>query len=122
MKAMRKNDVHPTDFGFLYGLIPNKPSVVPCDIDMIYELNKHFLIGEWKNKNEHVSLGQKYMLQALANQPKTTVIIIRGISDGEHLAIGNFYLVTLKGTCEKLGFGEEGLKQYILSWYNKIKG
>lgn len=122
MKGMRSNNVQPIDFGFLRGLLKDKPTVMPCDIDMIYEINNHYLVGEWKKKYEQISDGQKYALQALAKEPKFTVLIIRGISTGETLAIGNFYKVTIDKNCVKVGFGVDEFKKYVLNWYNEIKG
>ena len=41
------NALH-VDFNFLSNILEDKPLVLPSNIDMIYGINGHFLIGEWK--------------------------------------------------------------------------
>jgi len=76
---MRNAYASHTDFGFLRGVILDNPKAMPSNIDMVFERRGSFLIAEWKRKNEEISLGQKILLKALANQNKFTVLVINGL-------------------------------------------
>ena len=66
--GMNNPEAEHVDFGFLRGIIKNKPKALPVNIDMLYEINGHFLIGEWKAANEKISEGQKIALKALSKE------------------------------------------------------
>lgn len=118
---MRNAYASHTDFGFLRGIILDNPKAMPSNIDMVFERRGNFLIGEWKRENEEISLGQKILLKALANQDKFTVLVINGYSDDTGTEVNNFYKVT-KDKLAILGNGAERLKDYINTWYQSSNG
>ena len=114
--AMRNSYASHTDFGFLRGVILDNPKAMPSNIDMVFERHGNFLVGEWKRTNEEISLGQKILLKALADQDKFTVVVINGYSDNTGTEVDNFYKVT-QDKLVILGNGIEGLKDFIDAWY-----
>jgi hypothetical protein len=116
---MRNPFVSHTDFGFLKGVIQENPKAMPSNLDMIFERNGHFLIGEWKREDEEISTGQKILLKALALNEKFTVLIINGHSDHIGTAIENYYEVT-QSKLIVLGNGIDSLKDYINTWYKFV--
>jgi uncharacterized iron-regulated protein len=83
---------------------------------MVFERRGNFLIGEWKREDEDISIGQKILLKALAEQDKFTVLMIYGYSDDTGTEVDKFYKVT-QDKLVILGNGIEGLKDYIDAWY-----
>ena len=118
---MRNSQATHVDFGFLRGVILDNPKAMPSNIDMVFERRGNFLIGEWKRENEDISLGQKILLKALADQDKFTVLVINGYSDDTGTEVNNFYKVT-QNKLAILGNGVEGLKDYIDAWYQSSIG
>lgn len=118
---MRNSYASHTDFGFLRGVILDNTKAMPSNIDMVFERRGNFLIGEWKREDEEISLGQKILLKALANQDKFTVLVINGYSDDTGTEVNNFYKVT-KDKLVILGKGVEGLKNFINAWYQSSNG
>ena len=118
---MRNAYASHTDFGFLKGVILDNTKAMPSNIDMVFERRGNFLIGEWKREDENISLGQKILLKALANQDKFTVLIINGYSDDTGTEVNNFYKVN-KDKLVILGNGIEKLKDFINSWYQSSNG
>ena len=118
---MRNAYASHTDFGFLRSVILDNPKAMPSNIDMVFERRGNFLIGEWKRENEDISLGQKILLKALAEQDKFTVLVINGYSDDTGTEIDKFYKVT-QNKLAILGNGVEGLKDYIDAWYQSSIG
>jgi len=118
---MRNAYASHTDFGFLRGVILENPKAMPSNIDMVFERHGNFLIGEWKREDENISLGQKILLKALADQDKFTVLVINGYSDNTGTEVNNFYKVT-EDKLVILGNGVEGLKDYIDAWYQSSNG
>lgn len=116
---MRNPYAQHTDFDFLQGIFRGKEAVVPCNIDMMYEINNHFLVGEWKRPNENLSIGQARALKALCQQNKFTVLIIHGYSEPNDRYIENFYQAT-KTKQIYLGNGEEQFIKYLQDWYKKV--
>jgi hypothetical protein len=119
--GMRNSYASHTDFGFLRGVILDNTKAMPSNIDMVFERRGNFLIGEWKREDEEISLGQKILLKALANQDKFTVLVINGYSDDTGTEVNNFYKVT-KDKLVILGKGVEGLKNFINAWYQSSNG
>jgi hypothetical protein len=119
--AMRNAYASHTDFGFLRGVILENPKAMPSNIDMVFERRGNFLIGEWKREDEDISLGQKILLKALADQDKFTVLVINGYSDNTGTEVDKFYKVT-EDKLVILGNGIEGLKDYIDAWYQSSNG
>jgi hypothetical protein len=119
--AMRNAYASHTDFGFLRGVILENPKAMPSNIDMVFERRGNFLIGEWKREDEEISLGQKILLKALADQDKFTVLVINGYSDNTGTEVDKFYKVT-EDKLVILGNGIEGLKDYIDAWYQSSNG
>ena len=117
--AMRNAYASHTDFGFLRGVILENPKAMPSNIDMVFERRGNFLIGEWKREDEDISLGQKILLKALADQDKFTVLVINGYSDDTGTEVDKFYKVT-QNKLVILGNGIEGLKDYIDAWYVSV--
>lgn len=119
-QGMRNPKAEHVDFGFLTGVIKQKPKVLPVNVDMLYEINGYFLVGEWKNSNEQVSEGQKYALKALANTPKFTVLIINGVSNSEGTVIGKIYKVQNQ-SLKEVGSGITDLKALIQKWADWVQ-
>jgi len=119
-QGMRNPKAEHVDFGFLEGVIENKPKVLPVNIDMLYEINGHFLIGEWKSANEKISEGQKIALKALSNTPKFIVLIIYGMSNSEGTVIDKIYKVQ-DNTLKLVGTGINGLKTLIKKWASHVQ-
>ena len=118
---MRNAYASHTDFGFLRGVILDSPKAMPSNIDMIFERRGSFLIAEWKRKNEEISLGQKILLKALANQNKFTVLVINGYSDNTGTEVNEFYKVS-QDKLAILGNGVDKLKEFINTWYQSSMG
>ena len=118
---MRNAYASHTDFGFLRGVILDNPKAMPSNIDMVFERRGYFLIGEWKRKNEEISLGQKILLKALANQNKFTVLVINGYSDNTGTEVNEFYKVS-QDKLAILGNGVDKLKEFINTWYQSSMG
>lgn len=113
---MRNEFASHTDFGFLKGLFDDKPNILPSNIDMIYGINGHFLLAEWKRENEEILLGQRILLKSLAQQHNFTVLIVNGYSDTNGTHVDSFYQVA----SDKLIYIDksvEQLKAYIKTWY-----
>ena len=119
-QGMRNPKAEHIDFGFLTGVIKQKPKVLPVNIDMLYEINGYFLVGEWKNSNEQVSEGQKIALKALANTPKFTVLIISGVSNSEGTVVGKIHKVQNQ-TLKEVGSGITDLKTLIQKWADWVQ-
>lgn len=118
---MRNAYASHTDFGFLRGIILDNPKAMPSNIDMVFERHGKFLVGEWKRKNEEISLGQKILLKSLADQINFTVLVINGYSDDTGTNIDNFYEVDTDRLLF-LGNGIQELKDYINTWYQSSNG
>ncbi len=118
---MRNAYASHTDFGFLKGVILDNPKAMPSNIDMVFERRGYFLIGEWKRKNEEISLGQKILLKALANHDKFTVLVINGYSDNTGTEVNEFYKVS-QDKLAILGNGVDKLKEFINTWYQSSMG
>jgi len=116
---MRNPFASHTDFGFLKGIIQENPKAMPSNLDMIFERNGHFLIGEWKRADEEISTGQKILLKALALNEKFTVLMINGHSDHTGTVVDNYYEIT-QSKLIILGNGIDSLKDYINTWYRYV--
>jgi len=121
MNLMRNPYATHVDFRDLKGLIENNPRAVPCNIDMVFERKGYFLVGEWKNSTENISVGQRIMLQNLAKIPEFTVLIIIG-STNEETVINNIFKVKRDGHCVKVGNGLDDLKKLVSLWYDFANG
>ena len=115
---MRNPFASHTDFGFLKGVIQENPKAMPSNLDMIFERNGHFLIGEWKREDEEVSQGQKILLTSLAWHH--TVIIITGYVDDKP-NIGLIQKVTPTGNLTLVGQGEDDLINFLRGWYVEVE-
>ena len=113
------NALH-VDFNFLTNVLEEKPFVLPSNIDMIYGINGHFLIGEWKKQGEEIKKGQKILLKSLHKEKNFTVLLIEGFSTKEETVVNKFYQVS-SNELIYLGNSTESLKSYIKTWYNTIK-
>ena len=118
---MRNAYASHTDFGFLRGVILDNPKAMPSNIDMVFERRGNFLIGEWKREDEDISLGQKILLKALADQDKFTVLVINGYSDDTGTEVNEFYKVS-QDKLAILGSGVDKLKEFINTWYQSSMG
>ena len=118
--GMNNPEAEHVDFGFLRGIIENKPKALPVNIDMLYEINGHFLIGEWKAANEKISEGQKIALKALSKEPKFIVLIIYGISNWQGTVVDKIYKVQ-DNTLKLVGTGINDLKALIQKWASHVQ-
>lgn len=115
--AMRSPNAAHIDFGFLSGAIPGHPKAIPCDIDMIYERNNQFLVGEWKVLGERISLGQEITLKAMSNMNNFNVYIIQGYSNQSGVEVGKICKL-VNGKIVDIGSGKDRLKSIITSWWD----
>ena len=116
MKLMKNSEVKHVDFFELKGLIKTNPNFVPSNLDMVYERNGKFLIGEWKRGNEKLSIGQELLLKALARMPNIDVLIICGDTD-DGMVVNKFNWLTKGGESGEGGASVDELKHHISSWY-----
>lgn len=114
--GMRNSNAAHIDFGFLRGVIPLNPKLLPSDLDMVIERKGQFFIAEWKRSGELMSDGQKRTLKELSYLPNFFVYIIEGYSDHEHRQVGEVCKMK-SNTIESLGKGEDFLKDMIRAWY-----
>jgi len=116
------------DYRDLQGIITDNELFACSDIDMIYERNGKFLIGEWKKKGEKVSQGQEILLKALAKTPNFIVLLITGYSENTKLVVQKIRLMTKEGKLDtryeyddldgnELDDGVNVLKEMIKTWY-----
>lgn len=115
MGLLRNPDARHIDFEAFQGIIPENPKVLPSDLDMVFERRGYFLVAEWKRSNEPVSLGQKYMLQALARTPNFCVLMVRGHTDGG-VHIEKFWQV-VDDTCKHRGSTVDDFRDFVRRWY-----
>lgn len=126
--TLRNTMVQLVDYRDLEGIIKDNDKFACSDIDMIYERNGKFLIGEWKKKGESISKGQEILLKALANTPNFIVLLITGYSEDTKLTVQKIQLLNKTGEFEtkyeyedlfgdKLEDGVNMLKEYIQKWY-----
>lgn len=116
MGLMRNPNAPHIDFTELNGVYKN---YVPSNIDMMYERNGYFLVGEWKRPNESISIGQSILLKQLARQPRFLVIIIQGNTD-DKMHIDEFWLLKSDGTKKSLGKSLEALRKFIHRFFAEI--
>lgn len=88
---------------------------LPCNLDMVLERKGHFIIGEWKRRNEKMGLGQQILLRHLAMVNKFTVLIIRGDTDGG-MVIDKIWQLLPDGTFKVIGNSKVCLETYLLNW------
>jgi hypothetical protein len=116
---MRNANAAHKDYGDFKGIIESNPNFVPCDLDGIAERKGYFLVMEWKRPGEEISLGQQRMLQALAQTPKFSVIIMVGDTDNG-VNLDHYWLLDNKGKPFKKGKDFEEFKQFYKLWYELI--
>ena len=117
--AMKNDRATHVDFGFLRGLIPSNPKVMPSNIDMVFERRGYFLFGEWKRKGEDMSYGQKIMLVNLAKLPRTKVLVITGHTDKQEVEVSDVTMITRDGLYKQLGNSVQDLRNILDTWYQK---
>ena len=120
MTAMRNPDAKHTDFGELLGIIESNPKFLPSNLDMVYERNGHFLVGEWKRPNEMISGGQRLLLHRLASKPNFKVVLIIGDTDNG-MNVHAVHKLTADDVV-KIGEGKEFLFDLIRGWYDSVSG
>jgi hypothetical protein len=118
-ELMRNANAAHKDYGDFKGVIESNPNFVPCDLDGIAERKGYFLVMEWKRPGEEISLGQQRMLQALAQTPKFSVIIMVGDTDNG-VNLDHYWLLDNKGKPFKKGKDFEEFKQFYKLWYELI--
>jgi len=119
MTAMRNPDAKHIDFTELQGIIKSNPKFLPSNIDMVYERNGHFLVGEWKRPGEKISGGQRLLLHRLASHPHFKVLLIVGDTDNG-MKIKEVYKLTANDVV-KIGEGKEFFDDLVNSWYEHIE-
>lgn len=121
--TLRNPMVQLVDFNDLNGCIESNLKFAPSDIDMIYERNGHFLVGEWKKPEEALTAnsGQEILLKALASNERFTVLKIIGYSDpNRKLVVEKVDRLRKNGTWQTLhavGDGVPRLREIIQKWY-----
>jgi hypothetical protein len=118
MKSLLASHV---DYGDFVGIILNKPTFTPSDLDGIAERNGKFFVMEWKRPKEKVSVGQRIMLQALAGKADFIVVIVIGDTDNG-MNIQEFFLVQPHGSCIKIGTSKQEFIAYYKQWYEWADG
>lgn len=124
--TLRNPMVKLVDFTDLNGCIELNPKFAPSDIDMIYERNGHFLIGEWKKPEEALTSnsGQEKLLQAMANNERFTVLKIIGYSDeNRKLYVQKIERLRRNGiwqTLHSVGDGVPRLREIVQKWYSVV--
>lgn len=113
---MRNSDAKHIDFGMLADIIPDKPKILPSDIDMIYERKGKFLVGEWKRAGEDVSHGQNILLDSLAKNGAFHVLLIYYWEN--HDDIKGFFRYTHDGRLLHAGGTLDELRNFIRRWYD----
>ena len=116
MKLMNNPYATHIDFFRFKGFFKNNPNATPSNLDMIFERNGKFLVGEWKRQNEKISKGQEILLKTLAKQENFVVLIIQGDTDGE-MVVNKFWRV-VDDTCQPQGESAEDLKDFMNQWYD----
>lgn len=114
---MRNPHAPHIDFTELNGIAKK---CVPSNIDMIYERNGYFLVGEWKRKDEMLSMGQAILLRQLASQPNFLVLLIQGDTDNG-MDVDAFWRIRGTGARSPKGKSKEELKEYIKRWFDKVE-
>ena len=126
--TLRNTMVQLVDYRDLEGIIDTNKSFACSDLDMIYERNGKFLIGEWKKDGESISKGQEILLKALANTPNFIVLVITGYSENTKLIVKKIRLMKKNGEFEmkyeyedlfgdKIEDGVKALTEIIQTWY-----
>jgi len=126
--TLRNTMVQLVDYRDLEGIIDTNKNFACSDLDMIYERNGKFLIGEWKKDGESISKGQEILLKALANTPNFIVLAITGYSENTKLVVKKIRLMKKNGEFEmkyeyedlfgdKIEDGVKALTEIIQTWY-----
>lgn len=116
---MRNPNAKHLNFSELIGVIPNNPSWLPSNIDMMAERKGKFLLCEWKRDGEDFGGGQKILLKALSAHPDFTVLIVQGDTDNG-MTVEGFW--ELEGSRLKYkGINTEQLKKFIKNWYDEVE-
>lgn len=110
---MRNKYATHVDFTFLSEVSGKK---IPSNIDMILERRGCFLVGEWKRPHESVSKGQIILLNALAQNPQFTVLLITGHSDDEATVVYDIQRIEKSGELTMIGDSVEDLKKLVSAW------
>ena len=119
MTAMRNPNAKHTDFTDLMGVIKSNPRFLPSNIDMVYERNGHFLVGEWKRRGEKISGGQRLLLHRMASLPQFKILLIVGDTDNG-MVVHEVYKLTADDVV-KIGEGKQFLDELINGWYEHIE-
>lgn len=114
---MMRNGAAPhIDFADLEGVIPDKPKVMPSNVDFIFERRGRFLFGEFKRPDEKLSVGQEILLQALSRKPGFSVFIATGWNEGTSLVIEQLTVIR-NGVWTVEPCDLEQFKQRIRDWF-----
>jgi hypothetical protein len=104
------------DWGWLDGAFGDTKISV-SDIDAIIERRGHFLIFEIKRTEEALHLGQFLLLQALARQPRTTVLLVRG-ERKDHP--DSYQTLTAEGLSEPQTTSQEDFRRRVGLWFQRV--
>jgi hypothetical protein len=92
--------------------------VYPTDIDGMVEINGHFLFIEQKKAGAPLPAGQTMALRRLAEQPNTTVLLLRDVTDGS----SDMEWITLVGKARQHWVWEQvprrRVADYLITWYS----
>jgi hypothetical protein len=102
------------------GLIESNPRWGFSNLDLIAERRGNFLVQEWKQPGEDISEGQRILLLSLANQPRFTVLVVRGDQrDGVTTVQKVSRLTGGLDKAEVVGRTLDDLRTFVRAWYRE---
>jgi hypothetical protein len=118
--TMRDRQAPHIDTTAIDGLIERNPRWGFSNLDLIGERRGKFLVQEWKRPEEPISEGQRILLLSLANQPRFTVLLVRGDQRDGVTEVSK--VSQILGGLDKarvVGTTLEDLRSFIRSWYEE---
>jgi hypothetical protein len=102
------------------GLIESNPRWGFSNLDLIAERRGNFLVQEWKQPGEDISEGQRILLLSLANQPRFTVLVVRGDQrDGVTTVQKVSRLTGGLDKAQVVGNTLDDLRAFVRAWYRE---
>lgn len=118
--TMRNRQAPHIDTTDLDGLIESNPRWGFSNLDLIAERRGNFLVQEWKQPGEDISEGQRILLLSLANQPRFTVLVVRGDQrDGVTTVQKVSLLKRGLDKAEVVGRTLDDLRAFVRAWYRE---
>lgn len=117
---MRNRQAPHIDTTEIDGLIESNPRWGFSNLDLIAERRGNFLVQEWKQPGEDISEGQRILLLSLANQPRFTVLVVRGDQrDGVTTVQKVSRLTGGLDKAEVVGRTLDDLRTFVRAWYRE---